>query len=277
MAASAASVCRLATPAACLAACRGSRPAAEGFVCWPPVAASGRCGARVVAMAKGGKGGKKKGGSAIPKGGQGKKSAEGGVAVDESRPPYTNADIIMHSLELIDSYYRATGRPMFDKAVEVAEAAKELWSAPFLVMSHGTEDDPIFNYGNESALRAFESTWADFTALPSRYSSADPDSPARKELLHQAEEGPKDLKGLVRVSTKGTKFEIDDGVLWTLVATDGERFGQAAVIREWHLLDPPKDDQEQGPATPTSAAPSEQAAGSCGGSSAVQGSTQVDS
>ncbi|CAI6002364.1 unnamed protein product [Closterium sp. NIES-64] len=277
MAAAAASACRLAALPACFSASRGTRQTAERRACWSPQEAGGRCGVRVVAMAKGGKGGKKKGGSAIPKAGQGKKSAEEGAAVDESRPPYMNADIIMHSLELIDSYYRATGRPLFDKPVEVAEAAKELWSAPFLVLSHGTEDDPLFNYANESGLRAFESTWGEFTALPSRYSSPDPDSPTRKELLQQAEEKPKDLKGLVRVSTKGTKFKIDDGILWTLVATDGERFGQAAVIREWHLLDPPKDDQEQGAAPDSSAAPSAQAAAGSAGSSVVQGNTKEES
>jgi len=45
------------------------------------------------------------------------------------------------------SYFRAVGKPIFAEAVEIAGAAKALWEADFVVMSHGTEEDPVFNYG----------------------------------------------------------------------------------------------------------------------------------
>lgn len=43
-----------------------------------------------------------------------------------------------------------------------------LFSAPFAVVSHRTEEDPIFNFGNKVALALFELTWEQFTSLPSR-------------------------------------------------------------------------------------------------------------
>ena len=35
------------------------------------------------------------------------------------------------------------------------EEAEALMDAPFVVLSHGTEDDPIFNYGNLAAQKLF--------------------------------------------------------------------------------------------------------------------------
>lgn len=48
------------------------------------------------------------------------------------------------------SYFRAVGKPIFAEPVEITEAAKALWEADFVVISHGTEEDPIFNYGTPS-------------------------------------------------------------------------------------------------------------------------------
>ncbi len=36
------------------------------------------------------------------------------------------------------------------------------------MVSHGTESDPIFNYGNRKALELWELSWDDFIEMPSK-------------------------------------------------------------------------------------------------------------
>lgn len=53
--------------------------------------------------------------------------------------------------------------------VEISEAAKALWEAPFAVLSHEREsDDPLLLYGNRAALGLFETSWEEFVGVPSR-------------------------------------------------------------------------------------------------------------
>lgn len=49
--------------------------------------------------------------------------------------------------------------------------ADALYRAPFVVLSHGTEPDPLFNDANLTAQRLSEMTWAQITAMPSRLSA----------------------------------------------------------------------------------------------------------
>ena len=53
----------------------------------------------------------------------------------------------MNPYSMKRSFFRATGTPLFAEPVEIQSAAKALWEAPFLLLAHGTEEDPIFFYG----------------------------------------------------------------------------------------------------------------------------------
>jgi hypothetical protein len=55
---------------------------------------------------------------------------------------------IDHSVLLLESHLRLVGRPLLGVAGSASERARALYFAPFVVLSHGTEADPIFNYGN---------------------------------------------------------------------------------------------------------------------------------
>lgn len=74
---------------------------------------------------------------------------------------------------LLDSYAQWTGRELLDRLGSPEAQARTLFAAPFVVASHGTEDDPMLNYGNRMALELWEMTWAQFTRTPSRL-TADP-------------------------------------------------------------------------------------------------------
>ena len=57
---------------------------------------------------------------------------------------------------LLDSFARLLGRELIARAGTAAEQAERLFQAPFVVVSHGTEADPILNYGNAAALALWE-------------------------------------------------------------------------------------------------------------------------
>jgi hypothetical protein len=61
--------------------------------------------------------------------------------------------------------------------------AEALCRAPFVVLSHGTEPDPLSNGDNLTAQRLFEMTWAQITAMPSRLSAEPLSCEERARLL----------------------------------------------------------------------------------------------
>lgn len=73
---------------------------------------------------------------------------------------------------LADSYARLLCQPLVPQGMPVPEATKWLYEcAPFAVLAHNTDPDPLFLYGNKAAQRRFEYSWDEITRLPSRLSA----------------------------------------------------------------------------------------------------------
>ena len=137
---------------------------------------------------------------------------------------------------LVSSFELFTGKNIFPPEIEVNNVSRELFFAPFAVMSHGTETDPIFNYANQCALDLFEMSWDNFIKLPSRW-SAEMDSQKERDRILQrvSEDGYVDDYAGVRITSKGRRFQITNAIVWN-VFDEGRYFGQAALIRDWAFL-----------------------------------------
>lgn len=136
-----------------------------------------------------------------------------------------------HSAILARSYRHWTGKSLLDDAAD--GLAKRLFEAPFSVLSHGTEADPLFNYGNRQALQLFGMTWQDLIGLPSRYSAEAMLREERERLLERvASHGYVDDYCGVRIARDGSRFMIRDATVWNLLDETGQPYGQAALIRE---------------------------------------------
>lgn len=138
-------------------------------------------------------------------------------------------------LELIvQSFQRLTGRPLLPDG----GGPEALWTAPFVVLAHGTEPDPVFFYGDRMALALFEVTAEQLLAMPSRLSAEAPDRTERARLLDQvARHGfIADYAG-VRVSRTGRRFRIEQATVWNLLDEAGGLHGQAAAFADWTRLD----------------------------------------
>lgn len=138
---------------------------------------------------------------------------------------------------LIESYGRVTGRKLLDPEPPPGKEAEALFEAPFALLSHGTEPDPILRYGNRKALELWEMDWEAFTSMPSRLTAEPAERGAREKLLADVrEKGYSDGYRGVRVSSSGRRFEIIDAVVWNVVDERGTYCGQAAMIPRWRFL-----------------------------------------
>jgi len=152
------------------------------------------------------------------------------------RPSDDNQFLTGHAQLLLESYERLTGKDLVP-AGELAVRAKTLYHAPFVVVSHDTAADPIFNYGNLSALRLFELDWHTFVSLPSRLSAGPVHRAERQRLLEVVtRKGYIDDYAGIRVTGSGRQFRIESATVWNLTNNGGEYMGQAATFADWRFL-----------------------------------------
>ncbi|MBA3023004.1 MAG: MEKHLA domain-containing protein [Gammaproteobacteria bacterium] len=133
---------------------------------------------------------------------------------------------------IAESYQRLTGKQLLQALPEEAEALRQaLWEAPFAIVAHGTEADPIFFYGNRYALQQFEMSAEEFAQLPSRLSAEAVAQQAREQALAKvAQQGYIDGYSGVRVAKSGRRFHIADCTIWNLLDAQGGHQGQAAIF-----------------------------------------------
>ncbi|HEV2329045.1 MAG TPA: MEKHLA domain-containing protein [Verrucomicrobiae bacterium] len=145
--------------------------------------------------------------------------------------------IIRHTLCLTRSFRKWTGRDLLSGSFSPLEFAAKLFDAPFVIVSHGLEPDPILNYGNRVAMELWEMTWDEFTRTPSRLTA----EPAKREERAKVMEivgrqGFFENYSGIRVSKSGKRFEISNATIWNLISETGELLGQAATFSEWKFL-----------------------------------------
>lgn len=145
--------------------------------------------------------------------------------------------VIAQTLRLAGSYRKWTGRDLWPGDFSPTELAERIFNAPFVVVSHGTQTDPVLNYGNRAALTLWEISWEDFTRTPSRLTAEAPNREERAKLLEAVtRQGFSDNYSGVRISKNGRRFEISRATVWNLISETGEYCGQAATFSEWKYL-----------------------------------------
>lgn len=152
--------------------------------------------------------------------------------------PWTTPAWIAHTQILLDSYQRWTGRILVSPNDSQVEQSRALFEAPYVVVSHGTEADPILNYGNRTALKLWQMDLATLLKTPSRMTAEPVHRDERARLLERtSRDGFVDDYQGIRVSSTGRRFQIDQATVWNLVDASGSKVGQAATFSEWRFLD----------------------------------------
>ena len=151
--------------------------------------------------------------------------------------PWVQYDWICHTQIMLNSFRRFVGRELIQRTGDVQEEAQVVFEAPFVVVSHGTQDDPVLNYGNNTALRLWETDIPALTSMPSRLTAEPMHRDERAQLMTRAaRDGFVDDYRGIRISCTGKRFLIEQAIIWNLLDDDGIRVGQAATFSDWKPL-----------------------------------------
>jgi hypothetical protein len=152
------------------------------------------------------------------------------------KPDYLAANLVAHVECLARSLKQFAGRELIS-GLTGTELARAVAAAPFVVVSHGTQTDPILNYGNRAALKLWEMDWDEFTRTPSRLTAEAPERTERERLLSTvSQRGFIDDYSGIRISKSGRRFRIFQATVWNLVNERGEACGQAAMFDRWEFV-----------------------------------------
>src|SRR5882757_2108960 len=150
---------------------------------------------------------------------------------------WQNAAVIAQTQIMARSLRHWMGRELLAGTFSPAELAEKVFVAPFVLVSHGTEADPVLNYGNATALALWEMSWEELTRTPSRLTVEAPNREERARLLATVTaRGFIDDYSGVRISKTGRRFLIVRATVWNLLTEAGKPCGQAAMFSAWEFL-----------------------------------------
>ena len=145
--------------------------------------------------------------------------------------------VIEWTQDVLDSYAGLVKKELISREGTPVEQTERLFKCSFVVASHGLQDDPILNYGNQTALDLWEMDWERFTQTPSRLTAEPMNREARARMLEQAKTQGyiSDYQG-IRISGSGKRFLVERATVWNIHKPDGTLLGQAAAFADWTYL-----------------------------------------
>lgn len=137
-----------------------------------------------------------------------------------------------------DSLKKLCGESLLDRMDNVDTVSAVHSCQRFAVLSHGTQDDPVYNYFNLGALLTFQWPEDEVYQLPSRYSAPDGAIRSDRSVLMQSvvDDDVRTIPLAVRQTKSGDQFEIHDLILWNVFDGEGNRVGQTALFDRTKLV-----------------------------------------
>ena len=151
--------------------------------------------------------------------------------------PWIDPAVVQWTQRLLDSYRHWVGTDLIERQGEPQFQARALFESPLVVVSHGTEADPMLNYGNQTALHLWEMSWDRLINTPSRLTAEPVNRAERESMLEEAR-----VRGFintyrgVRISGTGRRFLVENALIWNVLDPAQQRIGQAATFSHWTWL-----------------------------------------
>lgn len=156
------------------------------------------------------------------------------ISISSGPSAVLTTSLIEHCQHLLNSFKTLTGHDLTDRSPSIEVQAKNLFNANFVLVSHDTKPDPIFNYGNQTALDLWEFDWQHFIELPSRL-SAEPLAQIHRDrlMLEVKNTGYIQNYRSIRISRTGKRFWVENATIWNVTDNFGNAIGQAATFSKW--------------------------------------------
>ena len=151
--------------------------------------------------------------------------------------PWEQNGWVEQSRAILDSYERLIGTTLVARHGSPVDHAQRLFQAPFVVVSHNTQPDPLLNYGNQMALDLWKISVPTLLQTPSRMTAEPVHRDERAKLLQRTtRDGFVDDYRGIRIATDGQRFLIDSATVWNLTDHHGDHSGQAATFDKWTMI-----------------------------------------
>ncbi len=153
------------------------------------------------------------------------------------RDNWKNPQTVQWCQYLLDSYAHWLKQELILRDGTPIQQAEHLFNSSFVVASHGVQEDPVLNYGNQTALDLWEMDWHQFTQTPSKATAEPVNREERARMLEQAARQGyiSDYRG-VRISRTGKRFLVKRALIWNICKLDGTLLGQGATFSGWLYL-----------------------------------------
>ncbi len=152
-------------------------------------------------------------------------------------PIWQQPEIIRWSQILANNYRQLLSKELIDSVDTPEQLSAALFHASFVIVSHGTQADPILSYGNKTALQLWSMSWEELIKTPSRLTAEPASRETRALMLEQAaKQGYISNYQGIRISSRGQKFLIEQAIIWNLTDEFGQKCGQAATFSNWKWL-----------------------------------------
>lgn len=152
-------------------------------------------------------------------------------------------DMITHVKYLDASLTKLTGKGIYERMnidrTSVGSTNEEIYNAiceneRYVLISHGTQESPIYNFGNVACLNAFARGWHDHCKMPSRECviSKSQDEALRIELMQNVTDFgfvDGDYRGY-RVRGDGKFIRLYECCVWNCYDENDIYIGQAALF-----------------------------------------------
>lgn len=154
-----------------------------------------------------------------------------------SEPDETNSYLADYVGLLTNSLRKLKGIVLTDLSLSKKEQAKQIFEAPYVLLTHNATVDPVFQYANQMGLVLFELSWCELTVLHSKYSAEPENRYERERLLQEVSlKGYADNYSGVRISKTGKRFEIKAATVWNIMDNNNIKIGQAAMFKDYTYL-----------------------------------------
>lgn len=152
-------------------------------------------------------------------------------------------DMIAHIKHLHKSALDLTGRGIFermdDSELNKDSSDNDIYQAicrndRYVLISHGKQKDPVYNFGNRACLQAFARNWENLISMPSRLCviSKSDDEALRVELMRNVTNNgfvDGEYRGY-RIRGDGKFIKLTECFVWNCYDNEETYIGQAALF-----------------------------------------------